>query len=403
MLRTENNPPLYFLLMRGWTGMVPMDVAWLRVPSALFGALAAWPLFLVARRLGGMRAAVVAVLMLVLNDHHQGLAHELRAYPLFLLLTLVTLWHLVRWGDGHGRARWWWTLCAGALVYTHFFGWLVIGLQAVLILLHTPWRIRAKEWSIPLLVLAVVQLPYAWILAHRTTESIAQGTWLTSPHPEELYNMLWRWSNAPVIAVAGMALVLWTSWRSRPWSLPWRLAMVWTFLPLLGMFVLSQWLPVFLDRYLVFAAPGWCLLMGLGIAMLPKRSGGLLTWVFPVALAATFSPRAGSPHRPGKVVAQVDAWRTAAPCAEVLVVPAWYRLTYRAAQDLDTFGNEPPELLQDHRLHEGQVPCATVLVVDADPPDEASRSLLDHLRQEHLCVDSVEASHKVWVKRFERR
>ncbi|MCB0772754.1 MAG: hypothetical protein KDB93_05220, partial [Flavobacteriales bacterium] len=60
MLRTENNPPLYFLLLHGWLKWVPLDPAWLRVPSALFSSLTVWPLFLLGRKLGGTGAAATA-------------------------------------------------------------------------------------------------------------------------------------------------------------------------------------------------------------------------------------------------------------------------------------------------------------------------------------------------------
>ena len=52
MLRTENNPPLYFLLIRAWTRLVPLEEAWLRVPSALFSILTVWPLFPAAQEGG---------------------------------------------------------------------------------------------------------------------------------------------------------------------------------------------------------------------------------------------------------------------------------------------------------------------------------------------------------------
>ncbi|MFN3875778.1 MAG: hypothetical protein ACK4L7_07700, partial [Flavobacteriales bacterium] len=35
MLRTENNPPLHFLITRWWGAIAPFEPAWLRLPSAL--------------------------------------------------------------------------------------------------------------------------------------------------------------------------------------------------------------------------------------------------------------------------------------------------------------------------------------------------------------------------------
>src|SRR6185295_8921665 len=60
MLREENNPPLYFLLIKWWSAIAPFEPAWLRVPSAVFSALTVWPLFLLTRRLSGSITALVA-------------------------------------------------------------------------------------------------------------------------------------------------------------------------------------------------------------------------------------------------------------------------------------------------------------------------------------------------------
>ena len=72
MLRTENNPPLYFLLIKLWSTFTPFEAAWLRVPSAIFSALAVWPLFLLGRALGGIRVAVVASLIFTFCNYHYG-------------------------------------------------------------------------------------------------------------------------------------------------------------------------------------------------------------------------------------------------------------------------------------------------------------------------------------------
>ena len=60
MFTSENNPPVYFVLIKLWSQLVPFEAAWLRVPSAVFGALTIWPLYLLAYRFGGRAAALLA-------------------------------------------------------------------------------------------------------------------------------------------------------------------------------------------------------------------------------------------------------------------------------------------------------------------------------------------------------
>ncbi len=403
MLRTENNPPLYFILMKAWAAVVPLEAAWLRIPSAIASSFVVLPLFLIGKRLGGTLAATAAALVFMLNGYHYGFAHEVRAYALFTLLTATAMWQLLRAANGRVRAMTWLLVTDMLLVYTHFFGWLVVGPQLLLILAIREFRPLLRKWCMMVVLLLLAYAPYAYIFLSRVKESVVQGTWLESPAVEEVYNMLWRWSNAPVLAVAFLALVIFTVFRDRFATPALKLASIWAFIPLVGMFILSYWVPVFLDRYLVFAAPGWALLIGLALARLPQPAAPLAVLVSALALAFTFKPHQRGLHYPERVVQQVEEFRTVAPCAPVLVVPPWYRLTYRFAQAPDRFASEPPELLHTYELEPGSQDCPVLILVDAAPPDDGSRELRSRLLYTHQAVDSVEASHKVWVIRFVRR
>jgi len=403
MLQTENNPPLYFMLMRIWAPLVPLDPAWLRLPSALFSVFTVWPLYLLGKRLSGTTAALAASLIFTLSGFHYGFAHEVRAYSLFTLLTVLSLWQLVRLADAQQRAWGWLLIVNILLVYTHFFGWLVVGLQALFLLLIKEFKPAGKNWTWMAGPLVLSYTPYAYIFFSRAGQSITQGTWLDTPHPEEVYNMLWRWSNAPVIAVLLLLLIVHTAIRHKCRGTALSLGLIWTFVPLLGLFLVSYLVPVYLDRYLVFAAPGWALLAGTSLAMLPSHLPRTGVACLALGLLASFEPWTRSAHNPENVVQQVREWRRLAPCAQVFVVPAWYRLTYRFAENPERFATEAPELMFSHELEPGDPTCAMAILVDADAPDAASKELVQRLRSTHQATDSVQASHNVRVQRFLRR
>jgi hypothetical protein len=403
MLRTENNPPLYFLLMRTWVSWVPLDPAWLRVPSAVFGALVVWPLFLIARSSGSTVAAWSAGVLVVLSNYHYGYSHEVRAYALFTLLSTASIWQFLRLTEGRPRASVWLIVVNILMVYTHFFGWLVVGLQVLFVLLLPAFRPVWRNFLKVLAASAMAFLPYAWIFAQRAQTSIASGTWLERPVPEEIYNMIWRWSNAPVIAVALLVLIAVSTIRQRASGTLLRLGLLWTFIPLLGLFLVSWLVPVYLDRYLVFAAPGFALLVGLCISALPDVKSWKGAVILSIALAVTFTPWQKSHHRPGRIVERVENWRSEEPCATVLVVPAWYRKTYRFAQDRDRFKDESPDLMNSHVLEAGHGPCETMILVDASPPDASSAALMQEINANYEMFDSLEVSHKVHVIRWRRK
>ena len=409
MLRTENNPPLYFLLIKAWSAFVPFEAALLRVPSAVFSALAVWPLFLLAHRLAGQRAALVASLLFTLNNYHYGFAHEVRAYSLFTLLATLGMWLLWRAKDklGNGiRAMVGLSALNTLLVYTHFFGWLAMGVQLLCVLALPELRPMRRNFLIGVGITLLWFSPYLVIFLSRLGSSVSQGTWLEAPVPEELYNMIWRWSNAPVLAIAFLALIVFAAARSRMAASALRLALIWCMVPLIGMFAMSLLVPMFLDRYLVYAAPGFALLLALSIdtISIPARASSALAAVAIGAMAFTFEPWKEGRYHPSAVVEQVNAW-CPDRCIEH-VWPPWYWLNYRAAADIRNLQEERTQFTQydiNGSLMLTNDTLKPTIVVDASgDPIPSQKHWYQRLRASYPLVDSVEADHRVWVYRFHR-
>ena len=404
MLRTENNPPLYFLLIKAWSSMVPFDAAWMRVPAAVASAATVVPLHLMALRMSGRRAAITASLLFTFSNYHFGFAHEVRAYALFTLLATTGMWLL--WFSIATTKRgpnWVFGLSVVDLlmVYTHFFGWLAIAVQGACVLAIPELRPVRRVFIRAAVVVLIGFSPYGLIFLGRMGQSVAHGTWVPPPVPEELYNMLWRWSNAPVIAILFTLLIALASYFVRPHSPAFRTALIWSIAPLLGMFAISYIVPMFLDRYLVYAAPGFALLIALSIDLMPvgaKSRSGLAVLAIG-GIAATFNPGAKSVRQPSRVVQAVEA-RCPQPCS-LRITPSWYWLNYLAAEDLDQLKNDQSNLLTCGIRSPNGVTGRTALLVDATGSFGQARSLL--APEEGLAIiDSVEADHRVWVYWFGR-
>ena len=415
-LRHENNPPLHFLLVKAILPLADGDVAWLRMPSVVASGLTAWPLFLIGRALGGRLAGFAAVLLFVCSSYQQGFAHEVRAYPLFQLLAVTGVWQLVRVAraapERPRAALPVLALLNVAMVYTHFFGWLMLGVQALLVLLVPDLRTARRTVALAAGAAAVAYVPYGAVLFDRFSRSVGQGTWLTVPPPEEVYNMLWRWSNAPVLVLLFLAAIAAASARREGRGALWTVGLLWALVPLVGLFVLSQRVPVFLDRYLLFAAPGWCLLTAHALLnALPWRQVGLaLAAVGVGGMALSFEPGRGPEGRPERVVAVAQAMgRGRAP---VLLIPGWYAHTYAWQVDpalFDHTGSWTDALAArgihpvDDPLHPPTVAAQadTLVLVDAgarlvDPEQQLEARLSDRLG----VPDAVEADRGVRVLRF---
>jgi hypothetical protein len=416
MFRTENNPPLYFLLIKAWSAVAPFEAAWLRVPSAVFSALAVWPLFLLARHLGGSGAAVLASMLFTCSNYHYGFAHEVRAYSLFTLLTMTGMWLLMRATQRPGqemKAMLHLSMLNVVLVYTHFFGWLVVGLQGLLVFVLPELRPLRRGFLVGAVLTLSWFLPYGIIFVERMSQSVGEGTWLSPPVPEELYNMMWRWSNAPVLTVVFLALIVAAVAKDRMRSTGLRFALVWAFVPLLGMFAVSFAVPMFLDRYMVYAAPGFALLVALSVVGLfrNERLRAGVIGALGLGLVATFTPWKDTGPHPSKVV-QAEQDLCAGACS-MDVLPRWYWITHLAAKDIHSLRRPTDQHMAyfagTGRRSDAQVPSAPLdtlpnaIVIDAGAhlvdPD---RSWYWELRAIYPHVDSVEADRKVWVYRFRR-
>ncbi|WP_250291234.1 glycosyltransferase family 39 protein [Frankia sp. CiP1_Cm_nod1] len=135
-LRQDGSPPLYYLLLHGWAELFGTGAFAVRALSALVNLAAAGPLYLLARRVVGARAAWVAVVLYLTSPFALYFATETRMYSLVVLLTaaggLALESTLRRRSAGPAVAL---AVCSGLLALTHYWcfyllctvvGWLLL-------------------------------------------------------------------------------------------------------------------------------------------------------------------------------------------------------------------------------------------------------------------------------------
>ena len=231
---------------------------------------------------------------------------------------------------------------------------------------------------------------------------------------EELYNMLWRWSNQPVLVVGFIVVIAVALWRTKAKDLGLRIGLLWAFLPLFGLFLVSFAVPVFLDRYLVFGAPGFALAVATALGQVSDDRR--VTTAIPVAavlgMAFTFHPWQGKGREPSKAVEQVVRWEEGVFL--LLIAPGYFALTYAWHLDKELLrGPKPLELAliernvfrvdhPDHFVALESDEEAVILVDAASRITDPEQRTKGHLRDHWPRVDSVEVDHKLWVYRFRR-
>ncbi|HKC65093.1 MAG TPA: glycosyltransferase family 39 protein, partial [Pyrinomonadaceae bacterium] len=124
------HPPLFYGLLKIWIGIGGESLIWLRLLPALLSVVAIVPFVLLCRELRVRQAELyLALLFMAVNGYLIKYAQEVRMYSLLLLLTLCSLWLFVKLLRSEAVSRRQLLILFAInllLVYTHYYGWMVV-------------------------------------------------------------------------------------------------------------------------------------------------------------------------------------------------------------------------------------------------------------------------------------
>ena len=296
----RHNGPLYYFLLRGWISLTGTSVLALRFFSSWFGVLCIPLSYALVRRVFGQTEGLVAALLTSLSPYLIWYSQEVKMYTLVPAMVLMAIYALRRAVDG-GGTHWWLAqvLLTGTVPYVHIWSTLLIPVQVSLFLVW--WPRSRNYWLAGLTSLALCILPYlpmaSWIAGN---VFVRQETGF--PHytlGEMITTLLNVWGTGRAglggwwgeigyagAAVLGLvsALPLWKrreDWRSVVGLLTWIL------IPMLGIWFVSIWRPLFTDRYLAWTTPAYLILVSVGLVFLWRHSRWLLLPVLAAVLVAS--------------------------------------------------------------------------------------------------------------------
>ena len=370
-LSNYNNPPLMELVLHGWTTVFGTSVKAVRMPSLLFSCLTAVFLFWLGRRVYDWKAGLLASLAFTFTTWNIYFAHEARVYALFSLLTIVSLYGLLLLREkSDSWLRFSLLLFVNILlVYSHYFGFIVIAWECLWVLLvkHPNRKQMLIRFGIAIVVLVLAYLPQFSIFFQRFGD--ASGThWVAKSSFPEIFNTASKFMNQPVTAVVCLGLMFAAGIK---WLVLWakgkELLKPDVFL-LFGLFpggYLLLWavgwkIPVFLDRYTVFAMVGLYLVLGISIVYLLKHKWVQLSLgIIVLALFAATTQLAYDPGSEWKEVA-TKIQTVKGPADAVLLSPWWNHLAFIYHFDQDIF--------QDHAHLHARMESANIWGFMAETP-----------------------------------
>jgi 4-amino-4-deoxy-L-arabinose transferase-like glycosyltransferase len=176
---SDTSPPLYYLLLSGWTRLLGTSDAALRWFSVAW-ALASLPLlWRLARDVGGEGASLPALVLFAVSPPCILYSTEGRMYSLLWFIALASLGAAVTLQRSGVRplAAAVWALAGAAGLLTHYFYLLVLG-PACLWLLLRPGRAPRLFWAASTLLILVAALPWYAGLPAAVSAWRVTGHWL---------------------------------------------------------------------------------------------------------------------------------------------------------------------------------------------------------------------------------
>ncbi len=316
--------PTYFILVSWFVPFGDGETV-LRLPSALFGALACTLIFGIATRLGGLRAGLMAGLLMALSPAQVQYGQEARSYALVTCLIVVGLWgqldlarnlaaaSLQFRAPGASRRAWaiylLGTVGAVSVLSVALFWWAAANLAAVVLAFRPAAQTRPflRNWLLVQGLIALLVAPwfvamYASVHGHMASgldwvpPLRARDVWsaiasvyllrISSLISFHLFPQPAPWLGLAVAALSALGVLYLRRQRRDALTV---LAVAFLLLPA-ALLLISVHMPVWMPRYLLWSAAPFFVLAGLGLTRLPGRAQTAGLAVIGLLAAANLAP-----------------------------------------------------------------------------------------------------------------
>jgi len=342
VLKVENNPPLYFIILHFWVELTGIDTSIVRIPSLVFSVLAVIYLFKIGEKFYNLRVAIIASIIYTFSSMHMLFSHETRVYSLFTLLTVGSMYYFLKYISNTSSKPYLALIFFNALlIYAHFFGFFILFIQGLIILyLSLSSKKVDRKIVFTYLSIALLYTPYLSILLSRLYLTSSNGTWLAPPGtPMELYFMLIKFFNMPLMALIAIVIFIYALYlylkNKFSISIETKTILLWTIVPFFLMFFISYTIPMFIYRYLAFVSIGFYLTFAIALnyILISYSKKIIIVTIFTITaiMAITFDPyKEKDIRKTTEYVTKIKALKQKDKDLVVLISPSWtyYAFTY---------------------------------------------------------------------------
>jgi mannosyltransferase len=289
----EEHPLTYYFLLWGWMKVFGSSLVAVRLLSVLAGVATVFVAHRLVRELFDGRLADIAALFISLAPFQIHYSQEIRMYSFLALWLLIATYAYQRASSG-GSWLWWilFSFSAALAQYTH-------NLAAFFLVALAVWPLIRKDWkslrAVSLAGLGALVLYMPWLI-HLPSQfaKVSDAYWVTRPGIARLFTLLLVYvTNLPLpegwlyyalfisLVVTAIAAMQTLNRKNRTAGAVWLMYL--SFTPPALLFLMSQWIPVYIERALLPSGVVFCIWLAWAFFGTPMPRGlkgvlvGLLT------------------------------------------------------------------------------------------------------------------------------
>lgn len=186
-----SHPPLFYLLLKLWLSIGPVNEVWVRLLPASLGSLALLPLYGICNRLRFDEADKIFVCgIFAVNGSLIYYSQDARDFSLLVLTSILSLYVFVGYVQATSSAERQSAALIGSnilLVYSHYWGWLVLISEGAVLLLFS--RAKFGRFVHYVMWVAAAFVPWAFavlLVIFQRGNATSQIHWITEPTNQDL-------------------------------------------------------------------------------------------------------------------------------------------------------------------------------------------------------------------------
>lgn len=202
----DPHPPLYFLLVKGWTAIVGTSPIAVRSLSLILSVGVVLGLFFLGRKLYDTQTGLIAAALVAVSTTQIHFGRNARMYPLLLLATVLSISFFLDLRKQDRRSTGLYLLATTILLYTHIYGLFVVLGQNLAMLRRGRYleAISLRRWVGIQALLGITYLPWGIRLLEQVFgligDTVGQGIsvgWIPDPSLQLLRNSLFLYAGSP--------------------------------------------------------------------------------------------------------------------------------------------------------------------------------------------------------------